>query len=170
MYEYTAPKTKPLGTGGDMHFAFSYATQAALVEVDLETGEVHVHQSGVRARHRARDQPAHAARADRGRDRDGAGQLPDRSIHPRKRRAVVTPAVALQDARASTTRRRSSRIWSSTHRRRAVRGERRRRDRASITPAIISAIANAVGVRIFRLPVDQDSLLRAIKSGATSVD
>lgn len=37
---YEAPKTQPLGTGGDMHFAFSYAAQAALVEVDTETGEV----------------------------------------------------------------------------------------------------------------------------------
>ncbi len=42
LHEYTAPKTQPLGTGGDMHFAFSYATQAALVEVDTETGEVKV--------------------------------------------------------------------------------------------------------------------------------
>ncbi len=25
-----------------MHFAFSYATQAALVEIDMDTGEVHV--------------------------------------------------------------------------------------------------------------------------------
>src|SRR5690606_41859744 len=41
-YQYDAPKTQPLGTGGDMHFAFSYATQAALVEVDLETGAVRV--------------------------------------------------------------------------------------------------------------------------------
>src|SRR5258708_39364706 len=37
LYEYWAPTTQALGTGGDMHFAFSYATQAALVEVDLET-------------------------------------------------------------------------------------------------------------------------------------
>ncbi len=41
-YQYDAPATQPLGTGGDMHFAFSYATQAALVEVDLETGAVKV--------------------------------------------------------------------------------------------------------------------------------
>lgn len=40
--EYQAPKTQPLGTGGDMHFAFSYAAQAALVEVDTETGQVQV--------------------------------------------------------------------------------------------------------------------------------
>ncbi|MCC7209170.1 MAG: molybdopterin-dependent oxidoreductase, partial [Anaerolineae bacterium] len=43
-HEYMAPQTQPLGTGGDMHVAFSYATQAALVEVDLDTGAVHVHK------------------------------------------------------------------------------------------------------------------------------
>ena len=37
-----APKTQPLGTGGDMHFAFSFAAQAAEVEVNTITGEVRV--------------------------------------------------------------------------------------------------------------------------------
>lgn len=37
---YEAPRTQPLGTGGDMHVAFSYAAQAALVEVNERTGEV----------------------------------------------------------------------------------------------------------------------------------
>ena len=41
-YEYWAPETQPLGTGGDMHFAFSFAAQAAEVEVDTRTGEVRV--------------------------------------------------------------------------------------------------------------------------------
>ena len=41
-YEYMAPETKPLGTGGDMHVAFSFAAQAAEVEVDTRTGEVKV--------------------------------------------------------------------------------------------------------------------------------
>ncbi len=41
-YEYEAPKTMPLGSGGDMHFAFSFATQAAEVEVNKVTGEVRV--------------------------------------------------------------------------------------------------------------------------------
>ncbi|HHH41204.1 MAG TPA: 2Fe-2S iron-sulfur cluster binding domain-containing protein [Chloroflexi bacterium] len=41
-HEYHAPPTRPLGEGGDMHFAFSFAAQAALVEVDTETGEVRV--------------------------------------------------------------------------------------------------------------------------------
>ena len=42
LYEYEAPRTQPLGTGGDMHFAFSFAAQAAEVEVNTVTGEVRV--------------------------------------------------------------------------------------------------------------------------------
>jgi len=42
LYEYEAPKTQPLGTGGDMHFAFSFGVQAAEVEVHRLTGEVRV--------------------------------------------------------------------------------------------------------------------------------
>jgi xanthine dehydrogenase molybdenum-binding subunit len=41
-YQYEAPKTQPLGTGGDMHFAFSFGVQAAEVEVNKLTGEVSV--------------------------------------------------------------------------------------------------------------------------------
>jgi xanthine dehydrogenase molybdenum-binding subunit len=41
-YQYEAPKTQPLGTGGDMHFAFSFGVQAAEVEVNKLTGEVRV--------------------------------------------------------------------------------------------------------------------------------
>ena len=37
------------------------------------------------------------------------------------------------------------------------------------TPAITNAIYNAVGVRVYALPVDQDKLLRAMKSGAHEV-
>ncbi len=39
---YTPPPTVPLGKDGDAHFAYGYATQAALVEVDTGTGEVQV--------------------------------------------------------------------------------------------------------------------------------
>jgi xanthine dehydrogenase molybdenum-binding subunit len=42
LFEYEAPKTQPLGTGGDMHFAFSFGVQAAEVEVNKLTGEVRV--------------------------------------------------------------------------------------------------------------------------------
>ena len=43
-YEYWAPETQPLGSGGDIHFAYAFAAQAAEVEVDVETGEVRVLQ------------------------------------------------------------------------------------------------------------------------------
>jgi xanthine dehydrogenase molybdenum-binding subunit len=41
-YLYHAPDTKPLGQGGDMHFAFGYGVQAAQVAVDQQTGRVQV--------------------------------------------------------------------------------------------------------------------------------
>ena len=41
-YVYTPPRTVPLGQVGDMHFAYGFATQAAQVEVNIETGEVRV--------------------------------------------------------------------------------------------------------------------------------
>jgi xanthine dehydrogenase molybdenum-binding subunit len=41
-YTYHAPATKPLGQGGDMHFAFGYSAQAALVAVDEKSDEVRV--------------------------------------------------------------------------------------------------------------------------------
>lgn len=42
VYKYNAPQTQALGTGGDMHFAYSYSVQAAEVEVNTFTGEIRV--------------------------------------------------------------------------------------------------------------------------------
>jgi xanthine dehydrogenase molybdenum-binding subunit len=42
LYEYWAPETYPLDEPGDKHFAYSFAAQAVEVEVDLETGEVKI--------------------------------------------------------------------------------------------------------------------------------
>jgi len=41
-HRYHAPQTRPLGQGGDMHFAFGYSAQAAQVAVDEQSGEVRV--------------------------------------------------------------------------------------------------------------------------------
>ncbi|MFL7812375.1 MAG: molybdopterin-dependent oxidoreductase [Anaerolineales bacterium] len=41
-YDYKSPKTTPLGEPGDKHFAYSFAAQAVEVEVNLDTGEVRV--------------------------------------------------------------------------------------------------------------------------------
>ena len=37
------------------------------------------------------------------------------------------------------------------------------------TPAIANAVANATGVRVFSVPIDQDALLRAMKAGKSAV-
>ncbi len=42
LYEYTAPQTHVLGDGGDIHFAFSFAAQAAQVAVNPKSGDVSV--------------------------------------------------------------------------------------------------------------------------------
>ncbi|MBG0788805.1 MAG: molybdopterin-dependent oxidoreductase, partial [Anaerolineaceae bacterium] len=41
-YRYSAPATEPLGTDGDIHFAFSFAVQAVQIELNLGTGEIKV--------------------------------------------------------------------------------------------------------------------------------
>jgi CO/xanthine dehydrogenase Mo-binding subunit/aerobic-type carbon monoxide dehydrogenase small subunit (CoxS/CutS family) len=41
-YRYAAPETQPLGTGGDMHFAFGFGAQAAQVAVEPDSGKVQV--------------------------------------------------------------------------------------------------------------------------------
>ncbi|MBN1317057.1 MAG: xanthine dehydrogenase family protein molybdopterin-binding subunit, partial [Anaerolineales bacterium] len=41
-YQYHAPETKPLGEGGDMHFAFSFTVQAAQVAYDPIKNEIKV--------------------------------------------------------------------------------------------------------------------------------
>lgn len=45
VYAYQSPETTPLGEPGDKHFAYSFAAQAIEVEVDLDTGEVRVVRS-----------------------------------------------------------------------------------------------------------------------------
>ncbi len=42
IYRYSAPATEPLGTDGDIHFAFSFAVQAVQIEINLGTGEIKV--------------------------------------------------------------------------------------------------------------------------------
>lgn len=41
-YQYSAPETKPLEEGGDLHYAYGFSAQAAEVEVDTQRGTVKV--------------------------------------------------------------------------------------------------------------------------------
>jgi xanthine dehydrogenase molybdenum-binding subunit len=169
-YEYQAPKTQPLGTGGDMHFAFSYAAQAALVEVDAETGQVQVLK--VIAAH------------DIG-----------RAINPLSLEGQIEGGIVMGLGNALTEEYIVENgvpytQWLARYKMPSIRhtpeivsfivehpaaegpyGAKGVGEVASIptTPAITNAIYNAVGVRIYTLPVDQDKLLRAMQTGQTAI-
>ncbi len=171
IYEYTAPETEALGQGGDMHVAFSYAAHAALVEVDTETGIVNVLK--VIAAH------------DIG-----------RAINPLALEGQIEGGIVMGIGNALTEEFPHEKgvpwaQWLARYKMPSIKhtpeiksfileheistgpfGAKGVGEISSIpiTPAITNAIANAVGVRVRRLPVDQDTLLRAMKSGATSVD
>jgi selenium-dependent xanthine dehydrogenase len=167
---YHAPPTQPLGSGGDMHFAFSYATQAALVEVDMETGEIHVLKV--------------LSSTDIG-----------RAINPLMLQGQIEGGIIMAMGNCLTesfiiengvpwTRllarykmpsiKHTPEIISRLVEHRAADGPYGAKGVGEIpsintTPAICNAIYNATGVRIFSLPVDQDALLRAIRAGQTEL-
>jgi selenium-dependent xanthine dehydrogenase len=167
---YHAPPTKPLGSGGDMHFAFSYATQATLIEVDMETGEVRVLKV--------------LSSTDIG-----------RAINPLMLQGQIEGGIimAMGNCLSEAFIIENGVPWSRLLARYKMPSikhtpeiishlvEHRSSDgpygakgvgeipSINTTPAICNAIYNATGVRIFSLPVDQDALLRAIRGGQTEV-
>jgi CO/xanthine dehydrogenase Mo-binding subunit len=168
-YEYLAPRTQPLGTGGDMHFAFSFATQAALVEVDLSTGEVHV--------------PRIIAVNDVGKAFNPIGlqgQVEGGVMmglgNALTEEYIVEKGIPFTDVLARykmPSIKHTPRIDSIIVEEPAADGPYGAKgvgELASIptTPAICNAIYNATGVRVYRLPVDQDALLLAMKEGRNS--
>lgn len=167
---YYGPKTQPLGTGGDMHFAFSYATQIALVSVDLTTGEVTVHKI--------------ISAADVGRainPLQTQGQIEGGIIMAMGN--ALTEAFIVEDGVPWSTLLARYKMPSIKHTPEIIShlvehpttdgpfGAKGVGELPSIntSPAIANAIYNAVGVRIFSLPVDQDALYRAMHGGQTEV-
>ncbi|MBT8093484.1 MAG: molybdopterin-dependent oxidoreductase [Gammaproteobacteria bacterium] len=170
-YDYEAPQTRPLGEGGDMHFAFSFCAQAALVEVDMTTGEVHVRK--VVAAH------------DIG-----------RALNPLTLRGQIEGGIVMALGYTLTEHyiQENGKPWTSlmarykmpsiTHAPEVVShvvehpvsagpfGAKGAGELPSIptTAAITNAIYRATGVRVHSLPVDQDELLRACKAGADTVE
>ncbi|MCS7324840.1 MAG: molybdopterin cofactor-binding domain-containing protein [Anaerolineae bacterium] len=162
---YEAPKTQPLGTGGDMHFAFSYAAQAALVEVDLETGEVNCLKV--------------ISATDVG-----------RAINPLALQGQIEGGIVMCLGNALTEEfiqekgipytnrfarykmpsiRHTPQIVSFIVEDPAAEGPYGAKGVGEIssiptTPAITNAIFAATGVRVRKLPVDQDALLRAMRA------
>lgn len=170
-FEYWAPRTRPLGTGGDMHFAFSYAIHAALVSVDTETGEVGVEK--VVSAHdvgRAINPLSLSGQIEGGivmgignaltehyivengmpwTQRLGQYKMPGIKMTPDMENFIVEHATADGPYGAKGVGEISS---------------------IPISPAITNAIYHAVGIRQMALPVDQDALLLAMRRGEREVD
>ena len=170
-YEYWAPQTRPLGTGGDMHVAFSFCAQAALCEIDMRTGEVAVHK--VIAAHDV-----------------------GRALNPLTLEGQIEGGIVMGVGYALTEHyiQEEGTPWTNvmaryktpsiTHAPRIVShiiedgtisgpfGAKGVGELPSIptSPAITNAIYRATGVRVRSLPVDQDELLRAINSGAAEIE
>ena len=162
-YIYQAPVTKPLGEGGDMHFAFSFAAQAAEVEVDRNTGEVKVVTIIAANDVGTAINPLGLAVQVEGGAVMGLGN-------------ALTEAFLTKEGRVITYRLARYRIPSITHSPEIVSfivehpvatgpfGAKGVGEIVSIptTPAITNAIYNATGYRVDRLPVDQELIARHI--------
>ena len=170
-HEYWAPKTQPLGTGGDMHVGFSFVTQAALCAIDRRTGEVNV-------------------------ERIVAAHDVGRAINPLTLEGQIEGGIVMCIGYALTEHyiQEDGRPWTSVMARYKTPsivhapkitshivehdlstgpfGAKGMGELPSIptSPAITNAIFNATGVRVRSLPVDQDALLQAIESGAAEVE
>ncbi|MEZ4671556.1 MAG: molybdopterin cofactor-binding domain-containing protein [Anaerolineae bacterium] len=169
-HEYWAPKTQPLGTGGKMHVAFSYATQAALVEVDTETGEVDVLKI--------------LSSTDIGRAINPLmlqGQIEGGIIMAMGN--CLTESFIVEDGVPWTrllsrykmpSIKQMPEITSHLVEARSSDGPYGAKGVGEIpsintTPAICNAIYNATGVRIYSIPVDQDALLLALRAGRKEI-
>ncbi len=169
-YEYWAPETRPLGEGGDMHVAFSFAAQAAEVEVDTETGEVKVlrvvsaHDVG-----RAINPLALLGQIEGGIVMGLGNALTEHFIVeeglPWTRRLGQYKMPGIQHMPEMISFLVEDEVSAGPYGAKGV-GEL---PSIPTSPAITNAIYNAVGVRILTLPVDQDALLRALKEGRKEI-
>lgn len=166
LYEYWAPETQPLGTGGDMHFAYSFAVQAAEVEINLQTGEVEVLEVIAANDVGKAINPLGLQGQVEGGVMMGLGN-------------ALTEEFITEDGIVFTDRLARYRmpsimqapdITSIVVEHPAAEGPYGAKGVGEIssiptTPAITNAIKNACGVRVHRLPVDQDALALAIAAG-----
>ncbi len=153
-----------------MHFAFSYATQATLVEVDLDTGEVHVLKV--------------LSSTDIGRAINPLmlqGQIEGGIIMAMGN--CLTESFIIEDGVPWSRLLARYKMPSIKHTPEIISRlvENRSSDgpygakgvgeipSINTTPAIANAIYNATGVRVFSIPVDQDALLLAMKNGEKEV-
>ena len=166
---YTAPETQPLGEGGDMHFAFSFAVQAAEVEVNTRTGEVSVLRLITANDVGAAINPLGLRGQIEGGAMMGIGHaltenfvvengvvITDRLARYRMAPITLTPQIIpiVVEHPVST----------------GPYGAKGVGEIVTIptAPAVTNALYNAVGVRLDRIPVDQEVVLRKLKEKASS--
>ncbi len=163
LFEYWAPETRPLGSGGDMHFAFSFAAKAAEVEVNTRTGEARVLRVIVATDVGKAINPLGLQGQIEGGVMMGLGN-------------ALTEHFIVEEGRVFTDRLARYRMPSIVHTPEIISivvehptaegpyGAKGVGEISSIptTPAITNAIYNAVGVRVDRLPVDQEQILMAL--------
>ncbi len=162
-YEYEAPKTQPLGTGGDMHFAFSFAAQAAEVEVNQLTGEVCVLRVIAANDVGMAVNPLGLQGQVEGGVMMGLGNcLTEEFIVEQGQ--VVTDHLARYRMPGIMLTPEITSIIVEHPVEAGPYGAKGVGEISSIptTPAITNAIYNAVGVRIDKLPVDQELIARAL--------
>jgi xanthine dehydrogenase molybdenum-binding subunit len=163
-YTYWAPATRPLGEGGDMHFAYSFAAQAAEVEVNTLTGEVSVLRLVIANDVGFAVNPLGLRGQIEGGAIMGIGH-------------TLTEEFIVKDGYVVTDRLARYRMPSITYTPEIVsfvvehpvpEGPFGAKGVGEIVliptpPAITNAIYNAVGIRITRLPVDQEKNLLELK-------
>jgi selenium-dependent xanthine dehydrogenase len=167
-YEYWAPETKPLGHGGDMHFGFGFAAHAALVEVDLKTGKIKVLK--VVAAHdvgRAINPLALQGQIEGGIVM-GMGQALSEDFVvenglPYSDRLARYQVPTTMDAPEIVSYVVEEELSSGPFGAKGM-GEL---PSIPIIAAITNAIYNAIGVRVTRVPVNANALLKAIRKGSS---
>ncbi|HUX20405.1 MAG TPA: molybdopterin cofactor-binding domain-containing protein, partial [Spirochaetia bacterium] len=158
---FNAPATKPLGEGGDMHFGFSFSAQAAQIEVNTKTGEVRVLRIVSAVDVGAAINPLGLRGQMEGGAMMGIGH-------------ALSENFIVQEGRVLTDRLARYRMPSITMTPEIIPivvehpiasgpyGGKGVGEIVSIptSPAITNALYNAVGVRLDRLPVDQELVLQ----------
>ncbi len=165
-HEYWAPKTQPLGTGGDMHVAFGFGAQAALVEIDSETAEIKVKKIiGANDVGRAINPLTLEGQIEGGIIMCLGNTLTEHFVTDQGAPWTDVMARYKMPSIKHTPKIISRIVEHETAD--GPFGAKGIGELSSIptTPAITNAIYNAVGVRVYSVPVDQDSLLMAMKAG-----
>jgi len=168
---YTAPRTAPLGQPGDAHFAFGYGTQAAEVEVDTATGQVRVLR--VIAAHdvgRAINPLALRGQLEGG-VMMGLGYALLEQVESEEGRIKNATLARYKLPRISQT----PEVVPILVEDRAAEGPYGAKGVGEITsiptaPAILNAIYNAVGVRLYDLPATPDKIKQALAEKRTQIN